>query len=435
MSNIAYRIPNDSQIFNKGLSKLVIRVDTGSISINPGRESLSLDQATITTINQHFERIADEIVTIADDHIAAAPDDFTRIKIVQQFLKALPKELSKKLTVNFNSPSISLSMPNYSWSAPDLDFCDTTLPFTVGILNYRSRPRKDVHFDAKCLTDYHILAIDVKTNYSHAIQSTYSKYSNILVFYPIDKTTFRESFDQWVESVGIPASNITYASSIVSSPTVKSTPRDAGIYVCKVNSAALTIATGTLATESSYIYMESSGSVFTDPNYEELLYLHSALFSRGVTMPQLVAVQKKYLSSVVDMPSFTPARTYLTALANSLEWDVYEPTINYDKVYATIPSNIPLLSQLAEEYAAFRALDRSNFINEPHFSKFSHLITSTVRRYALTHSFEEATAPYPLFYHFNHSYSSNEASLYLTIQAFYNANSNQGKSQSCVSNE
>ena len=68
MANVLYRIPSsyNNGIDSKNFSGLVIRADTGAVSINPGRETLSLDKPTIDYINTRFNDVVSSYVEVIE---------------------------------------------------------------------------------------------------------------------------------------------------------------------------------------------------------------------------------------------------------------------------------------------------------------------------------------------------------------------------------
>ena len=437
MSNIIYRIPPDSRINFQSFKALTLVVPTGAVSINPGRESLSLDDATINYLNQQFKFVADEVIEVINDIFAQAPNDFELVKAATTVYDYLHKDLYRKLTLNFTDPSFYINKSTNTWGGDSI--CLKSPPFTeLATLYYGSKPRKDRYEYASTIYDNHILAIDVKTNYSHAIRDVHSKRSKLLIFYPTDKATFRESFDEWVESVGIPASNISYASDYQTTASV-ATKRLEGFYACQIATNGAIYANTLLKdTEADYLYFELSGSSFKDSDAVLLTELRARLTDDfHVAMPKLIGIQKKYLPLIEGRSNFIPARDYILNIANSQDWHVYDERLTSYDFGFTLPPVCPMCITYEAERKAFDKLQKSKahtLIAEPIFAKFQSLLTVVPTTYTMTYSAEDIHKAYPLLKQFNYSFKRSEATYYMTLEAHY-ANTNPGKPKPSLSDQ
>ena len=420
MSNIAYIVPNDNRIEDHSFRGLVITVPTGNVSINPGRESLSLDDLTIAYINSEFTSIKDEYVQMALAQIAAAPTEYDAISTLVQLRNSAPSDIRPSITGTFPILQPRFTVPTFSWHESQVYISPPAFA-TFSTLDYGSKPRKQESIIAKTLSTYHILAIDLKTNYSHAIQSVHELHSSLLVFYPIDKALFRESFDNWVASVGIPASRISYASNYAcTSPIAAATPREAGIYVCELDAYSSTISANKLASKPAYLYFPLSGSKPLNEDYRSYIHLRQHLIAdHSMSIPPIVGIQKKYLAAAEALDSFTIAEPYLLQLANSVEWHTHDRSIRRSSFNCTLPRDLHMIDTYyreLEELAPF-----ASTTDAVDYANFAHLISTPPIHHGFTYTAEDIRTKYPLIFSLDHSYSSDCLTYYLQLEAYREA--------------
>ena len=95
MSNVYY--PLDSQFIDTPYNGLVLRIPTGSVSITPGRESLTYDDTTINYLSDAIKDAENVIVSRVQTEIQSQPTVYKQLKIYAELKELLPHKERKHL--------------------------------------------------------------------------------------------------------------------------------------------------------------------------------------------------------------------------------------------------------------------------------------------------------------------------------------------------
>lgn len=115
MSQIAYPIPRNTKINTYGFKKLIIKVPPGSVTFNPGRESLSLDDQTIYYINSLFEQIKNTYIKTTEEILRKQNSDKEVVETYINLSKIAVSDLIKEIDLlSFVSENLKSLIDNTS---------------------------------------------------------------------------------------------------------------------------------------------------------------------------------------------------------------------------------------------------------------------------------------------------------------------------------
>lgn len=97
MSQVAYEIPYSDEVDTQGFENLVIKAEPGSVTFNPGRETLSLNKTTVEYLNTAFERIKDEYVQAATNALILCNNDYELMKTYSGLVNSAPRKVAQHI--------------------------------------------------------------------------------------------------------------------------------------------------------------------------------------------------------------------------------------------------------------------------------------------------------------------------------------------------
>jgi len=429
MGNVLYQIP--SSISNGGVSRLVITAPIGAVSINPGRESLSLTDSTIAYLTDAFKRANTAIATYADISISSEPTDFARLKAYSLLSESLPYAMRG---------TISVTIPSGSYTAgliPSLTLNEHTdihirLPLSFRYFQpnaAKSYDCNDRNVRPSLFTACHYLVLNTTAPLLEAVnafRATLPARSQVMVISRQSGTKLPELVplaSEILTDLGIP---FTLASSLVADRTKTKalTPREAGIYVCRANLTDNTLKfdSGTLAfDDATYYYFELNG--YTPANADALA-IATAFYALPVKARErvwLVGVQKKYFSAVQQLDSFQPAFEAIQSYFNANHLTVIDST--YMSTYLThdgIPPISPSKYQVfIDEYTTRSLLLTDWYVTSDLFNKFAPVFNIPHTYHKLTYTRTEIEQFYPIFSKLQH-YNSGQSDVnyYMQLEAY-----------------
>lgn len=352
MSNVLYRLPRyDSQIKTKGITRCVLKVPTGAVSINPGRESLNYDEPTIAYLNKRFITVGKEYLQTIKDTIDAQTSNIDKVLIYNSAVKEAPYALRDQILITWLPLCVSKLLQSSAY-APSV----ANSPSAI-VLKFTETHSSRLYTIGKKTTDIphffksKFVLIDKATNYSSTITKLKETYPNIVTVSRLAGFTVDEFLPiakHWLDELGI--DYIKLSDYYIAQPKVKqgTTPRDAGIYVSTPKGDA-TFATSTLADNKDYWYVELSGYTPTSPDYTKLYSFIQDLRCFKLDIPPLVGVSKKYLSSVQALDSFKPAKEELQKLLDTITITV----IDVEKFNYYLKFDIPLPVEVPAKIATY----------------------------------------------------------------------------------
>lgn len=301
MSNILYEIPSSSSIDDHDLRQLVIVCPTGSVSINPGRESLVLDESTIKYLNERLDTIKSEYIEIIDSSIQNATTDLERLQILETMYSKAPRSIAKLLRTHKFTATMDTEvklLPEEITGLPDFIRPKYKYPFHKTPRSYDSYCLKASRFRNVYLVDVSYRFMDYFDNGSEALIVARPKGYSLKDFVPLA--------EEWLTKFGV---SYTKISEIVEKPEAipTSTSTRTGIYASLFNGPVVSKHDHLLNTSESYWYIPVSGSTHY-MSYTELDAIDSAtslLKHARHSIPTIICVAKKYLSDVESMPNCT----------------------------------------------------------------------------------------------------------------------------------
>ncbi len=327
MAQVAYVIPNSMAIKTQDLSNMVFFADTGSVTFNPGRETLSLDTKTISYLNTAFQDAAECIVEKIHESLALCTSDSEVYKCYTTAVKALPYTLTRQvkalpLTSKHFQALVSEGRANNLYVTPSTSFYGLTNN-TLKVM-YKSGYRKlfkECNEYAICASELfsldHVI-VDVKTNFTRSLQELYA--STPVFLWRCQSTKHIEEAVQKAKDY-ITALGCTYklASDILPEGFAKSTGISRkGLYVSHVsrdNISKSKLLSADKITEGTYLYLKLSNTVpiLADSNFTFNQYMMAYRILRNITKdtPLIYGVAKKYQSYVDSLSNWVDFESYI----------------------------------------------------------------------------------------------------------------------------
>jgi hypothetical protein len=366
MAQVPYTIPSDSKIETYGFRQLVIKAEPGSVSFNPGRESLSLNQQTVDYINKRFTEIKDEYIHAGIMHMSEQEYDSDVMFAYANLKQNAPYELRNLINPKPFLSDLYKSMvttdvynSSYSYLSCSTSFMDLT--DNLIILKYKDSYRKTARFlDSKEYVQYdtffkttHVV-IDVKTNFVTQLNAHFSSKSAIYWQRDTGKD-IEEANAKAIETLN--HFNLPY---VLASEILKEYENDdtaaiklprQGFYASRISLSGHCVPKPEAMSESDitdleYVYVKLKGSTpeLTNVSFTTARQLLSALELTGSKI-NLRGVQKKYQSFIEGLDNWIDIEEYLakelptkTFRAPSLETI---PQINWKLVGSNDASGFP----------------------------------------------------------------------------------------------
>jgi hypothetical protein len=419
MSNILYEIPSNSDLDQCSFRSLVLVCPTGSVSINPGRESLSMDKPTIdyltSRLNQTLTEYAETMYDVLDEPGAEldkaiafrtlysrAPRKVQDQVDMSKLFAAIPT-LSESLTINTRYGSFEIN------SLPDFVSAKRTY-------SYSSRPRvfPNFIFHLSELTS-NIYIADVSYKYIDHIPSNSTVFSRPKG-YKLDE--FVKLTTEWLDSIDV---NYTLVSSFVSKPDkVSASPREAGIYISHLSS--LVISKSELADDVEYLYIPVSGSthILPDTQVQAILSAHYLLNRyTDANLPQIVGVSKKYIPSVKRSDKFTLATDVIQP---KLDEHIFLNDSDDFNLSRSNLKNLEISDMPVDVYQAYLFMESSRDLPDisTDISQVSKFYNIKVLNHLAPFSSKDLYSKYPLLQMLTRGYQvEDELKHYFTLETSY----------------
>ena len=178
--NVAYKIDaspfNDASISRLLESNMRFDVPLGAVSINPGRESLSLDEGSIAYLTNRFKAAQKEALQAIENTVATLPTEWDRMVAYEKALKEAPYGLINSASYVPTLPYIE-AVSNYRGATLRLGKFDK-LPDNVSIALYeshRTTPKiitnsnSNVNEYVNVGEDIYFMEADIRTNIQDAV--------------------------------------------------------------------------------------------------------------------------------------------------------------------------------------------------------------------------------------------------------------------------
>jgi len=349
MGNVAYNIPinklSTGEFSAFSYTSLRIEAPLGAVSITPGRESLNMDNSTISYITKQLYLIRSELSDKFLDGAANQPEGFPRMIYMNKIIKSLPYKLrvlvEPKLTLTesvyfnidtrYSSKEVRLTKPSY----PGLKFQVYESHRVTGG-NWENCYKRSSSPEVS--NNIHYLLADIRTGIKNAVQAYRDKlkdewleanpgkyYSNtplVIVVKPDkwDRTKVAESLalmKEYISKLGNPqavtASSVYTETTHTSTSNNKSTTAFYPILFTNYYGTAIRISKGhvqiTPNDTNTYYYVGTSGYNLDTISSELLsIYVRFANIYKnqvGETL-RIIGVPKSHINKVKKDSRFIP---------------------------------------------------------------------------------------------------------------------------------
>lgn len=335
MSQVAYEIPYNSQVNDQGFKNLVIKATPGSVTFNPGRESLSLNKATINYLNTAFDRIKDEYVLQATKAISNAGTDYEIMTTYGSVVRSAPHTVAEQIDpVPFVSQKFKnlFCTPSYyhSHSKP-FNYLAGTLAFKTATNNMLTLSLKNSYYKtAKPLTEdnshnwrdflysAHVI-IDLKSKFRSALNEMYS-HKNLVTWQRTSGTDIEEATQvakDYLDAMGIP---YKLASELIDVESYEGelsniAPRE-GFYVSEVTDGNIYKSEKmeeSKITSRDYLCLNLKNTtpiMSEGKDFTEYMVAYTLLAS-AIIMPPIKGVAKKYKGFVEQLDNWLDFESYI----------------------------------------------------------------------------------------------------------------------------
>jgi hypothetical protein len=411
MSQVAYKVPGNSQIEDFGFRGLVIKAPPGSVTFNPGRESLSLNKTTIAYLNKAFKEVKEEYVYAATIAMAACGTDKELMQCYRKVAGDAPWGIVSSMDPTpFTSVGYQqLFSSTYRSARVDFKHVGTGEVFNLATADNLSITYKNAHYKNSKEMNYsntqgyytffnanHVI-IDLKTKYRSALNNKYED-KDLICWQRKGKSDIDEavsSAKDYLDGLGISyllASDIVKEAGI--SPDSTTAPRE-GFFASNVcvksrnidRSSALDIDT---AKDGTYLYLKlsnttpvlaSSSLVFED-------YVNAyKMLNKVIHMPVIKGVAKKYQSFADSLDNWVDFETYIEEKMKESTFkvplDVVVPRFNFRVIDNNSAKNYP--EDIQEYYKEVNSYHNFNtgtdYVGEPIDTRLVKLFGSSTVSY------------------------------------------------------
>lgn len=334
MSNVMYEIPYNDKLKQQGFSRLVFKLPNGSVTFNPGRESLSLDTSSIDLLNNKFKEVLKDYSNAVSTQLATKTNQLDIIKEFTNYIQSAPYSVRSNLNIqNYLSPMLQ------SMSSSGTSIENTTIFKAIYnnrlILRYKyshNQVAKDISYESCRYSDLvkcKYLIIDQKTNFSHAIRSFEG--NNLVVIIRTEGTSLEDFLPEakkFLSDLGV--TEYTLSSSLAPTKEERIRQSKDGIHVCyhKGTSFNQSIKYNP-DTKYWYIPVTNTTPIFESDEYEfsDYIELYNAYKKLDSDAPKLVGVQKKYLSLVEEHKNFELFLPNIIPAISSKEINLYHDQV------------------------------------------------------------------------------------------------------------
>lgn len=338
MSQVAYAIPDNGSVKDQGFSNMVIKAEPGSVTFNPGRESLSLNKSTADYLNNTFKDIAEEYVNAATVAMVTCSTDKELMECYERVTSGAPYAVREQIDPTpFTSTEYQQMFSNrwYANNSDTFEQLSITDAFETATNNKLTINCKDRHYKTSSVLDRHNtksfndffngshVVVDLKTKFKAAINS---QYGNKTLFMwqrqngvDIDEAVTEAS--TYLDAMGVPyklASEVVKEAGL--DTDVKTTAPRAGFYASPIrlrNGKVLKSEKMESAdiTSNKYLFLKvknTTPEIAEDgPEFGDYLRAYVMLQKAGVDMPVIKGVAKKYRGVVENLSNWEDFETYI----------------------------------------------------------------------------------------------------------------------------
>ena len=402
MANVRYVIAT-SNFKTYGMERIIFKLPTGSVSITPGRESLSYDEKTQLAVQAAYDNAFATALSHSQDFLDEQTTPYAQLTLYCSLVNKLPSSVAEQLILTNPTvlPYLSHQSRNYRsrYVLPS-----SALFCTIRVKQrYHDKTRTENAIDLRCLNDYTYVLAD-SVNYSHAISQIAKEHNtSTLAIFTKPVGTLQSFLDRTVpilDALGIP---YIRTSSYIAPDRVKSDR--CGIYYLQYSVHTKTFSAATKARpDQSYTYVPLSGYDVV-PEYRPYLELYQDFYSGGPYPFRLIGIQQKYLSEAASNPNFTLLDdTFVDTIRAGAPYTISvkcssSPYCEFE--FAPLPDDVPAVCKLHQQ----EVQHHSQLCSSPtyHISTCKPLFDHFNIPYNFTTTTVTADmlAPYRLYHNFN----------------------------------
>lgn len=397
MANVRYQI-DISKIKTHSFERLILKMPTGSVSITPGRESLSYDDKTIAAIQAAYDNVLSTSLSHAQDYINEQSAPYQQLLIFSEMVSSLPSDVARQLVLTDPVALSYVHTQNHYRCVYALRQSALDCSFKIRERHY-NKSRSTDSFDIQYLKNYTIVLCDsIQTQ--HAIDTIANEKSTSLLLL----TRPSGSVADFVNTVTphLDALQLPYiCTSSYDAPEKVKTER-IGIHYLHYTGSQFMRPTKAVP-NNTYLYVPLSGYTVT-PDYEKYLEIFRLM---DIDPTRLIGIQQKYLAEAQDNPNFQLLDdSYIETLRLAGPYilsERCEGSPHCEFINTPLPDDVPSICKLHQtESLKHRQLNTDplyrNIQCKPLFDHFSipydHVITTVTRKHL---------AAYPLYGEFRNS--------------------------------
>ena len=375
MAQVPYAIPYDSKVDNKGFKNLVIKVPPGSVSFNPGRESLSLNKDTVAYINKKFKEVEEEYVHNAIIALSKGQTDKEVLDISHALQQAAPYEVSQKIdpTSFLSGAYQAVTIGSYYSTAYSYNVLpsENITKYMSNLAECHYKPSHRIHAKRLANNSYETMSykhffsmshvvVDVKTNFKKQLASNFTDKS-VMYWQRVPGEDIDQAVAKCKEVLGELSIDYQLASDILvnfETSSTSTTVQREGVYASDIVLRAYHVCGSQKISaedtkENQYLYVPLKN---TTPDiesfgysFEELCAISLKLNNIVLDMPEVKGVPKKYLDQVKALDNWVPLQDYindkLPKLVLKKPTSVNLPRFNTNVINLSILDKYPTLIQ------------------------------------------------------------------------------------------
>ena len=404
MSQILYEIPTSDEVKTHDFANLVMKVPPGSVSFNPGRESLSLDQKTINFLNAQFDKVKEEYLHNAILTMSEAENDKELYAIFKDLTFSAPKDIARQIDAEdfFSDHFKTLydtALPNryyYTLSNSSIyNYVHATSSFLANTNNelrisYRPSYRtnyKPLNYENQQSTSsffekIHVI-VDVKTKYKYYIEEEFDEQDTIFIWQREpgkDIESAVEHAKNYLDTLTIPyvlVSDLVTKHGDTPTNSKKENRQDDNVFASHICSYGM-VSKSTLVTDADlknqqYLYVKLSNTTpilqDADITASEYFLGYRLLERTGTDVPSIKGVPKKYQAAVDDLDNWIDFETYIKEALKEKTFKVPVkgeiPKLSHTAINLTNVNNFPTpIQDLYFEIRNYNQFtEQSDFIN------------------------------------------------------------------------
>lgn len=397
MANVRYQI-DISKIKTHSFERLILKMPTGSVSITPGRESLSYDDKTIAAIQAAYDNVLSTSLSHAQDYINEQSAPYQQLLVFSEMVSSLPSAVASQLVLTDPVALSYVHTRGHYRCVYTLRQSALACSFKIRQRHY-NKSRSTDSFDIQYLKDCTIVLCDsIQTQ--HAIDTIANeKSTNLLLL-----TRPSGSVADFVNTVTphLDALQLPYiCTSSYDAPEKVKTER-IGIHYLRYTGSQFMRPTKAVP-NNTYLYVPLSGYTVT-PDYEKYLEIFRLM---DIDPTRLIGIQQKYLAEAQANPNFQLLDdSYIETLRLAGPYilsERCEGSPHCEFINTPLPDDVPSICKLHQT----ESLKHQQLNIDPlycmiqckplfdHFSiPYNHVITTVTRKHL---------AAYPLYGEFRNS--------------------------------